>query len=289
MILIVDSGSTKCDWLAIDKNGSQLFEKQRTKGLNPAILSKEKLYKTINKNEVLRSVKDQVEFVFFYGAGCGTEKPRQLLEDVLHDFFVNADCKVREDTHAAVYATVGVSHEAAVVCILGTGSNCSYFDGDNIHQKVRSLGYSIMDDASGNYFGKQLIRDYYFNLMPEDLKVSFAEKFNLEEDFIKHKLYKEPNPNAYLAAHAEFMFLNKDSRYIRELIKNGIRLFAKNMIMQFKEVLNEVPVHFAGSIAYFSQEEILEVAKEMNFIVGNFERRPIEGLMSYHTNKLKQN
>ena len=115
MILIVDSGSTKCDWLAIDKNGIQLFEKERTKGLNPAILSKEKLYRTIHKNEVLRNSKDQVEYVFFYGAGCGTEKPRQLLEDVLHEFFINAKCIVREDTYAAVYSTVGVSHDAAVV------------------------------------------------------------------------------------------------------------------------------------------------------------------------------
>ena len=37
MILIVDSGSTKSDWIAIDsKNGTYLFEKQRTKGLNPS-------------------------------------------------------------------------------------------------------------------------------------------------------------------------------------------------------------------------------------------------------------
>ena len=124
--------------------------------------------------------------------------------------------------------------------------------------------------------------------MPEDLKVSFAEKFNIESDYIKYNLYKQPNPNAYLASFAEFMFLNKDSKYILELIKKGIRLFAENMILQYKDLLNKVPVHFAGSIAYFSQNEIKEVAKEMNFSVGNFERRPIEGLVIYHTKKLSK-
>ena len=143
-----------------------------------------------------------------------------------------------------------------------------------------------MDDASGNYFGKQLIRDYYFNHMPEHLKVSFSEKYNMDSDFIKYNLYKQPNPNAYLASFAEFMFLNKDSEYVVELIKNGIRLFAKNMIMQFKDVLQTAPVHFAGSIAYFSQDEIRAVAKEMGFTVGNFERRPIEGLVIYHSQHL---
>ena len=285
MIFIVDSGSTKCDWLAIDSEGKQLLEKQRTKGLNPAILSKKKLYSTIKKNDVLKQHSNEVTHVFFYGAGCGTENPSLLLAGVLQDFFPNAKVEVKEDTYAAVYSTIK-DNEAAVVCILGTGSNCCYFDGTILHQRVRSLGYTIMDDASGNYFGKQLIRDYYYNHMPEDISVAFAHKYNMEDDYIKYNLYKQPNPNAYLANFAEFMFLNKDSEYITNLIKNGIRLFAKNMIMQFKEVLDKVPVHFAGSIAYFSQDEIREVANEMGFKVGNFERRPIEGLVNYHINNL---
>ncbi|WP_348272553.1 hypothetical protein [Gaetbulibacter sp. S0825] len=171
---------------------------------------------------------------------------------------------------------------------MGTGSNCSYFNGTSVEQRVKSLGYSVMDDASGNYFGKQLIRDYYFNHMPQHLKVSLAEKYNMDSDFIKYNLYKQPNPNAYLASFAEFMFLNKDSEYIVNVIKVGIRLFAKNMIMQYKDVLQAVPVHFAGSIAFFSQDEIKEVAKELDFTVGNFERRPIEGLVNYHSKQLSK-
>ena len=286
MILIVDSGSTKCDWIAIDKSGNQLLEKMRTKGLNPAILSEKKLTKIIKKNKDLKEHRELVSHVFFYGAGCGTDRANALLKIVLQQIFINADVEVKEDTMAAVYATLNHDREAAVVCILGTGSNCSYFDGEKLHQRVKSLGYSIMDDASGNYYGRQLIRDYYFNQMPEDIKVAFEHKYNLEDDYIKYNLYKQPNPNAYLANFAEFMFLNKDSEYITTLIKKGVRLFAKNMIMQYQEELVTVPVHFAGSIAYFAQKEISEISKEMNFTVGNFERRPIEGLVSYHTKNL---
>ena len=39
------------------------------------------------------------------------------------------------------------------------------------------------------------------------------------------------------------------------------------MIFQFKEELKTVPVHFAGSIAFFSNEEIQEVATEMGYKV----------------------
>ncbi|WP_299886632.1 BadF/BadG/BcrA/BcrD ATPase family protein [uncultured Lacinutrix sp.] len=282
MILIVDSGSTKCDWIAVDNNGKQVLEKIRTKGLNPAILSEKKLKKTIKKSKELKENRENVTNVFFYGAGCGTEKPRLMLKVVLQEFFSKANVTVNEDTMAAVYSTISTKDEAAVVCILGTGSNCSYYDGKILHQEVESLGYSIMDDASGNYYGKQLLRDYYFNHMPETLKIAFADKYNVEADYIKYNLYKQPNPNAFLASFAEFMILNKDSEYMVNLIKEGIRVFAKNMILQFKEELKTVPVHFAGSIAFFCQDEIKAIGEELNFKVGNFERRPIEGLVSFH-------
>lgn len=284
MILIVDSGSTKCDWISVDENGKQLLEKIRTKGLNPAILMEDELFEIISKHPDLKKHKLNVSHVYFYGAGCGTEKPRLLLKQVLESIFSNAVIEVKEDTYAAVRATINTPKEAAVVCILGTGSNCSYFDGTNLHQRVKSLGYTIMDDASGNYYGKQLIRDYYFKHMPETIRIAFADTYNLDTDFIKYNLYKQPNPNAYLANFAEFMFLNKENLYIKSLIKKGLRLFSENMILQFKDEIQAVPVHFAGSIAHFSKDEIFEVAQEYNYTVGNIVRRPIEGLVVYHTN-----
>ncbi|MBA6154187.1 N-acetylglucosamine kinase [Gelidibacter maritimus] len=288
MILIVDSGSTKADWISVDQSGKQIQEKIRTGGLNPEILKEKKLYKIIRKSEKLAEIKRDVTHVFFYGAGCGTENPRLLLKRVLEDIFVNAEVEVTEDTMAAVRATLSHDDEAAIVCILGTGSNCSYYDGSNLDQRIQSLGYTLMDDASGNYFGKQLIRDYYFNHMPEAIKVSFADKYNMDADYIKYNLYKQPSPNAYLANFAEFMFLNIDSTYIQKMIKEGMRLFAKNMIFQFKEEVKTVPVHFAGSIAFFAKDQIIEVAEEMGFTAGNFVRRPIEGLVGYHTRKFQK-
>lgn len=285
MIAIVDSGSTKSDWIIVNKHGEKLFKKIRTQGLNPAILSKSELKEYIGESETLMQQKENIKHLFFYGAGCGTEIPTAMLKRVLSGIFTNAQISVNEDTLAAVYSTIN-NNEPAVVCIMGTGSNCSYYDGEKLHQRVKSLGYILMDDASGNYYGKQLIRDFYFSHMPDNIKISFEHKYNLEEDYIKYNLYKQPHPNAYLANFAEFMFLNKDSDYIVELIKKGIREFAKNMILQFKDELKTVPVHFAGSIAYFSQDEIREVAKEMGFKVGNFIRRPIDGLVEYHVKNL---
>lgn len=283
MILIVDSGSTKCDWIAIDsKNGKEVFDKQRTRGLNPAIISEADAYDIISRNQILVQYKSEIEHVFFYGAGCGTVEAPKILESVLSSIFINAKVLVKEDTYAAIYSTVGIEHSPAVVCILGTGSNCTYFDGKGVHQRVISLGYSIMDDGSGNYFGRQLLRDYYFNRMPHNLKLIFKTRYDMNDDVIKTNLYKKPNPNAYLATFAEFLVLNKESDYVQGVIKKGLRSFVSTMILQFEEEIQTVPVHFAGSIAYFLQREIKEVAQEFGFTVGNFQRRPIEGLSDYH-------
>jgi N-acetylglucosamine kinase-like BadF-type ATPase len=289
MIFVIDSGSTKCDWIAIDSStGEPIFDKQRTRGLNPAIISSTDAFDIIKENEVIYSNKLSVSHIYFYGAGCGTKKPVKMLKGVLQSIFENAKVVVKEDTYAAVYATVGVSHSPAVVCILGTGSNCSYYNGESVEQRIISLGYSVMDDASGNYYGRQLLRDYYFDHMPHDLKLVFKTRYDVNDDVIKSNLYKKANPNAYLATFAEFMILNKESDYVQNLIKKGLRIFVKNMILQYKEEIKTVPVHFAGSIAYFTQEEIKEVAQEFGFTVGNFERRPIEGLVEYHTEITKR-
>ena len=286
MILIADSGSTKCDWISVDSQGNQLLEKTKTKGLNPTLLTEKELLEIIHTHSDLIKLRDTVTHVFLYGAGCGTEEPRLLLKQVLKSIFKNALVEVKEDTIAAVRASLNHKNEAALVCILGTGSNCSYFDGEKLHQRVTSLGYSIMDDAAGNYYGRQLIRDYYFNQMPESLKNVFETTYNLDPDSIKKNLYKQPNPNAYLASFAEFIFSHKDSDYIKNLLIEGLRMFSKNMILQYSEEIKTVPVHFVGSIAHFSKEEILEVAKEFHFNVGNIVRRPIDGLVSYHVDHL---
>lgn len=283
MILIVDSGSTKSDWIAVDsKSGSYLFDRQRTKGLNPAIISKKEAYDIVSENKILMNNKSNVEYVFFYGAGCGTVEAPKMLHSVLKKIFSNAKVVVKEDTYAAIFSTVGIKKQAAIVCILGTGSNCTYFNGHEAIQRVVSLGYSIMDDASGNYFGRQLLRDYYYDFMPHDFKLMFKTRYNMDDDFIKKNLYKRPNPNAYLAKFAEFLVLNKESEYIKGVINKGLTLFIKTMIFQYKEQIKTVPVHFAGSIAFFLQDEIRDILKQFGIKIGKFQRRPIEGLVNYH-------
>ena len=197
MILIVDSGATKSDWIALNDKGEQLFLTQ-TLGLSPEVLTKDVIEDRLANNFELSKNREKVTHLYFYGAGCGTDRMKKFLKAIFKDFFPNAKADVKEDTYAAIFATTKVGHQG-IVCILGTGSNCSYYDGNQLFQKVTSLGYIPMDDGSGNFFGRKLIRDYYFHKMPADLAHKFAKQHDLDADVIKENLYKQPNPNTYLA------------------------------------------------------------------------------------------
>ena len=279
MRLLVDSGSTKADWIAIDEEGKVLFTTQ-TLGLNPEILEGEEIIERINDRFDILQNKDKATHLFFYGAGCGTDRMKKNLSRVFQEYFSNAIISVHEDTYAAVYATTPKGEEA-IVSILGTGSNCSYFDGKVLHQKVQSLGYIVMDDCSGNVFGKELIRKYYFNKMPKELAVEFEKEYNLDPDFIKSKLYKESNPNAYLATFAKFLIQNKDHEFCKKIIFKGMKSFVKNYIRQFDNC-KEVPVHFVGSIAFYLKDELQIISDKYELKLGNVLRRPIDGLIAYH-------
>ena len=282
MTLITDGGSTKCDWVLLDNSGELVF-KTATLGLNPTVVAKEELLFRITSNETLKNVFSNVGALDFYGAGCGTATPRSILKEVLETLFTKAKVNVFEDMAAAVFAA---TTEPGIVCILGTGSNSCYFDGTEIHAPIPALGYILMDEASGNYFGKRLIRDYYYNRMPSEIVREFEEKFNLEADDIKMNLYKKPNPNAYLASFAQFIFTQKEiNPYFYALIKEGISNFIECRILCYEKA-HEVPVHFIGSIAHFSEEIIKECFTLHDLELGNIVQRPIDGLIDYYKSRI---
>lgn len=279
MILITDSGATKADWIALDDKGNQLFLTQ-TLGLSPEVLSAEVIIERLANNFELSKNSQKVERLYFYGAGCGTDRMKKFLKKIFREFFPKAAIEVKEDTYAAIYSTTKIGHQG-IVCILGTGSNCSYYDGHQLIQKVTSLGYIPMDDGSGNFFGRKLIRDYYFHKMPQDLALKFSKGYNLDADVIKENLYKKPNPNTYLATFARFLIENKDHPYSKGVIDKGFQQFVNNYIMQF-ELATKVPIHFVGSIAYYLREELAAVIERNDLVLGVIRQRPIEGLVEFH-------
>ncbi len=282
MILIADGGSTKADWIALDENKDRLF-KVRTGGLNPAVVPVEVLRERLLATPEFTENLDKVKQIFFYGAGCGTGDATKILKDLFEELFSNAEVVVEEDTMGAVYAASGV--EPAIVCILGTGSNSSYFDGKEVISNAVSLGYIVMDEASGNYFGKRLIRNYFYKVMPEEIAAKFEKEYDLSPDTIKYNLYRQPNPNTYLADFASFMFQFKEDPYILDLMEDGFDAFFRSRVLPYKKD-KSTPIYFIGSIAHYFSEILEKVAKKHDLVITGVIQRPIDNLIEYHKEHL---
>jgi len=152
--------------------------------------------------------------------------------------------------------------------------------------EVESLGYVLMDEASGNYFGKRLLRDYYYKRMPNTIAQEFEKRYDLDADSIKQNVYRSDSPNTYLANFAEFIFTSEERNgYFYLLITEGIKKFVENRVMCFPEAQN-VPIHFIGSIAHFSQDIIRDALLPYHLTMGNIVRRPIDGIIEYYKNQI---
>lgn len=280
MILIADSGSTKCDWILYN-NQETNPTKISTKGLNPAVLNKKDFLKIVSSSKALNKVKDQVKEIKFFGAGCGSQDNQQKVNLILESYFENATCITKEDTMAAVIAT---TKSPAVVCILGTGSNCCYFDGQHIHMKTPALGYLLMDEASGNYYGKELLKSYYYSKMPKELAALFNTEYALKEGDVLKGLYQSKRPNKYLASFAPFLFKYQEHKFIQELLLNGFRTFVDHHVLKHREALKHVPVHFVGSIAFYGQKLIKQVLAERGITGGLFIKSPVDHIVEHKIN-----
>ena len=279
MIFVVDSGSTKTDWISLNSKGNILFSTQ-TLGLNPQVLPSSILTERIINNYDLYQNREKVSYIYFYGAGCGVETPVKRIEKVFKEIFVNAKFSIKEDTYAAVYSTISIG-QSAIVCILGTGSNCTHFDGSKIEQRIDSLGYVLMDEASGNFYGKQLIRAYYFKTMPTQLAEELKKQFDLSADTIKENVYRKENPNTYLAKFAQFVIQHKEVPEMKAIIHNGLQRFISHQILQFEDA-KSIPIHFVGSIAFYLKTEVEEALINNGLKIGNVIKRPIDGLVAHH-------
>jgi glucosamine kinase len=280
MILIADSGSTKTDWVVL--SNKKIVFKTTTIGLNPLFRSKAEIRKAIRKINLFRDLNRKVTAVNFFGAGCGDKKGKEKIESSLHALFPMAKITVQTDLMGAALATCG--NKKGIVCILGTGSNCCYFDGKKIHQGKAGLGYILGDEASGAYFGKILLKYFLYDKFSRPLSEDFERQYKISRVSAIENVYKKPHPNMYLASLAPFILKWMDKREVKEIIKNGLNEFYETSLAPLKNH-KTLPVHFVGSVAFYLEDFINEFCRQKKIVLGTITQKPIEALANYHLAK----
>jgi glucosamine kinase len=277
MILVADSGSSKTDWLLTLPN--QEAKEFRTAGLNPYFLTEKEIIKILQEQAAdMIAYASDIKEIYFFGAGCSSPDRHEIVSNALSSFFNKSYISVDSDLLGCAYATCG--HEKGFCCVLGTGSNISFFDGDDIHAGKHGLGFVLGDEGAGTWFGKALITDFLYGNMPGDISARFNEEYHLDKEMVIKNVYQTPNPNSYLATFSKFLSIIQPSDYAQNLLRKGIVEFIETNIKSYPQY-HRYKCHFVGSIAYVFADELKAVCKEYGIHVGKIIQQPIHDLMGF--------
>jgi N-acetylglucosamine kinase-like BadF-type ATPase len=276
--LVVDSGSTKADWILIKNDGERVLT--HTMGFNPYFHSAEKMFEELSKPDFSNLVpRELVDEVYFYGAGCSDDAFCSVMMKGLILCFPNAQIRqVHHDLLGAARATCG--HKAGIAGILGTGSNSCLYDGKIVVDNITALAHVLADDGAGVDLGRLLLRAYYYRELPKELEDAFNSTYPEGKRAIIHRIYGE-NQNVQIANFAQFVMEHKEHAFFKALIHDSFTGFVVRHLKKY-EGHKTLPINFVGSVAHVLKDELALVLTEQGMSLGSIIRRPIEKLADFH-------
>jgi N-acetylglucosamine kinase-like BadF-type ATPase len=206
------------------------------------------------------------------------------MKSVLDPYFETNNTEVYSDLLGAARSLC--REEEGIACILGTGSNSCYYDGENIAENVPPLGFILGDEGSGAVMGKKLLADVLKKQLSRPLLIEFQTKYNLSSAAILDHVYRQPFPNRFLSQFMPFIAENSGYAEIKNLVENSFSEFITRNIFQYVKA-QQVPIHFTGSIAWHFREILENTLRKHRLQLGKVEKEPLNGLVEYHLNKAK--
>ena len=276
MKLIADSGSTKTHWCVINEGKvvSEIF----TDGINPFYQTALEIIALLENQLIPKLDKELVSEICFYGAGCSFPEKKLLVSQALVRFFGNAMIEVQSDLLGAARSLF--QREKGIACIMGTGSNSCFYDGNEITQNVSPLGFILGDEGSGAVLGKLFVADCLKNQLPEWIRDKFLDEYELTPAIILDRVYKQPFPNRFLAKFTPFLLEHIEEPSIFNLVYDSFDAFLVRNVMQYP--LEEMKVGFVGSIAHYFRDTLEIVASERGVVVSEVVQSPMDGLVKFH-------
>ena len=276
VILIADSGATKCEWRLVTDDKVKSFT---TAGISPYFLNAEQIAALLIKELLPKIKKVTISHIHFYGTGLANIDNANTIRKVLKNLFPKTKTEVQTDILAAARALCG--RKKGLACNLGTGTICCYYDGKKIVKTSPGLGYILGDEGSGTYLGKKVIQYYLYNTFDEELRVSFEKRFQTTQKEILDSVYKKPLANRYLASFAIFLAENRGHYMIENIIEDGLNDFFFTHLYKFRESWT-MPIHFICSIAFGFRDVLQELCNTYELELGKVIKSPMKGLIEYH-------
>ena len=281
MYLIADSGSTKTDWCLC--NGSTILSNIQTQGINPYHQTEEAIENVLREELLPQSSQFMAHSsklkVIFYGSGCANDTACNRVKGALSKVLGVADITVHSDLLGAAHALCG--HEEGIACVLGTGSNSCLYNGKEIIANTPPLGYILGDEGSSAVLGRRLVGDCLKNQLPEAIRNEFLAEYQLTQEIILEKVYRQPLANRFLASLTPFLSKHREVPEVHKLLVESFTDFFVRNVKQYRRPW--LRIHFVGSIANAFPAELKEAAESLGMELGTILQSPMEGLIKYHS------
>jgi glucosamine kinase len=277
MKLIAESGGTKTNWCGISNQSET--EIISTIGLNPNFVSQD-TFREVLSEEVLPALNNPgIDEVWFYGAGCAGKAMEKKVTNAIRQVIPTASVKVFSDLTGAARGLLGSNK--GYVCMMGTGSNSGYYDGEKITANIPPLGFILGDEGSGAAMGKKLIADFLRGIMPEKLANDFRKEYGAEKDEIVRNVYRGIFPSRYIGGFVQFLKEHISDPYCNKLVNKSFEEFIERNLKLYK-LSGKTDISVTGSVAWHFSDILKEVFLKNDFIITTLTKGPIEGLIRYH-------
>jgi N-acetylglucosamine kinase-like BadF-type ATPase len=277
MILIVESGSTKTAWRLI-KDPLSPYESFSSAGINPYYQTNEEI--TAAQAAVLGGFAGlPIQAIYYYGTGVTGEAQSEVIAAAFRPFFPsNCSLEIQNDLIAAARSLCG--KEAGIACILGTGSNSGYWDGERISVQIPPLGFWLGDEGSGGHLGKLLLLSYLHGQMPIEIRAVFEKRFGVMDRLtVLDKAYKQAFPNRWFASFSKFLFDHRRDAFCYGVIEQSFEAFITLYLKRYPEGQT---FHFTGSVAFYYSDILKKIMKRNGLTIGHVSEEPMAGLCLYH-------
>ena len=281
MIAVVYSGSNYAEWRLADKD--RIIASFKTGGINPYFNDEKSIIQLLNKNINLIHHAEEIKRIYFFGAGASSPDLKGMVINAFAGFFKFAKVTAGHDVEAAAIACC--KHTPGIICICGSGSNAAWYDGRKVKPNNYGLGYILADEGSGNWLGKQLIKGYMSETMPENIRKKFIKRYDFDRTTLLEKVYRQKQPALFLSSFTDFYVDNKEDNFIKEIIKTGFNKLVNTYLLPLHDEHPEALLYFAGSVAAGFQNYLYEAAADANLKIATIIKEPINNLLTYYSSK----
>lgn len=277
--MIVSSSSSRSEWCIIE--GGLVLEREFADGINPYLQTRKEISRSIRLQLSEIFFTKKIDEIFFYGAGCREEDKKNIVKASLTAQF-RTPSFIYSDMLGAAQSLF--KEQPGIACILSTGSNSCFYDGESIVSNVEPLGFILGDEGSGAVLGKLFLSDCLKGLADPAITEKFYTVYRVSAEDVLNLVYRKPMANIFLATLALFLKDNLNNEYVNELVKNNFRNFFERNLLQYE--YQEYPISFVGYIAKTFAEVLREVAMEYSVDIHTIVESPMSGLVEYHSRHL---